>query len=377
MSSKGTIIVTGGAGFVGAWIVKAILEQMPSYDILVLDKHFRKQDIIDFSAHSNVDTQILDITDKEAVSRVFDAVCNPVAVVHSAGIVPNAGQRYDTSRKAFDRCYAVNVEGTRNVLDAAKSAGVRAFVYTSSVTVLVDDLSIDHPNMNEDVPTGSATLPYGRTKAMAEDLVLAANTEGEGMQTCALRPSVIFGPGDENCIPTLYSCIAKGETKFVIGDAMASLYDFTYVTNVADAHVFALRKLLGGESTAAGKSFFITNGSPIPFRTFCLAVWAGFGHVPKYEIRIPLFLAFFVGWMMEAVTRIVGGTATLSRGAVRDLNTNAYCDLEKARDVLGYEPRVGMEEGIRLSCEDYLRRMGKTREGKKIIEVKKEESHAM
>jgi sterol-4alpha-carboxylate 3-dehydrogenase (decarboxylating) len=204
--------------------------------------------------------------------------------------------------------------------------------------------------MTEDIPTGSAALPYGCTKAMAEDLVLAADSSHGGIRTCALRPSVVFGPGDTNCIPTLHACIAKRETPFVIGNALASLYDFTYVSNVADAHVLALQNLMG-TSTAAGHAFFITNNEPVPFRTFCLAVWAGLGHKPRFEVYIPLWLAWFVGLVAELVSWMFGVEATLSRGSVRELTMTAYASTKKARKVLGYVPRVGLAEGIRLSCE--------------------------
>lgn len=347
--SKAAILITGGAGFVGSWIAKAVQEQLPDFQIVVLDRQKGSNGILNLDDDtSTIRFEQLDITDARAVFACFASILNPTAVIHAAGVVPNAGQRYDTSKSAFERCHAVNVVGTQNVLQATRAVGARSFIYTSSVTVLVDDFSVDYPNMTEDMLTGSATLPYGRTKAMAEKAVLEANCHT--FRTCALRPSVIFGPGDENCTPTLYSCIAKGETPFIIGDATASLYDFTYVSNVADAHVLALRNLMT-TGTAAGKPFFTTNGEPVPFRTFCLAVWAAFGHVPRRQFYIPLVLAWFMGLLAECVTWVTDGVATLSRGSVRELTMTAYCNIERARDVLGYEPRVGLAEGIRLSCE--------------------------
>lgn len=340
--SQQTVLITGGAGFVGGWIVKAVADQLPEFKIVIVDRHNNEK------WDSAVRFFQVDITDASAVLKCFDAV-RPTAVIHSAGIVPNAGARYDKSKKAFDRIYSVNVGGTKNMLEAAKATGVLYFVYTSSVTVIVDELAVDHPNMTEDLPTDLATLPYGRTKSIAEKLVLEAD-DGDAFRTCALRPSVVFGPGDENCIPTLHSCIAKGETKFVVGDPAKSLYDFTYVTNVADAHVLALKNLMT-TGTAAGRPFFISNGEPIGFRDFCLAIWRGFGHVPKYEIKLPLALASFAGLMAEAVTWITGGQATFSRGAIRELTMIAYSDIGNARAILDYEPRVGLTEGIRLSCE--------------------------
>ena len=93
----------------------------------------------------------------------------------------------------------------------------------------------------------------------------------EKLVTCALRPSVLFGPGDYQLIPSVHACIAKGEMPFVVGDG-ETLWDVTYVGNVADAHVLAVENLLTTR-TATGEAIFISNEEPIPFRDFGLQVW--------------------------------------------------------------------------------------------------------
>lgn len=349
-SDRNIIVITGAAGFLGSHILRAVRAAFPEDYIFALDKTWTPEQKRVFTEEydgKNMDTLQLNITDADAVRAFFTSLRNVTAVVHSAGIVPNANQHYDTSDKEYLRCFAVNVDGAQNVLEAAKAAGVRAFVYTSSLTVLIDDGTTDHRNLNESISTGGATLPYARTKTIAENTVLEASSET--FKTCSLRPSVLFGPGDGNLIPSLHSCIAKRETPFVIGNPIGTLYDFTYVTNVADAHVLALKNLLT-TATAAGQAFFITNGEPVSFRTFCVAVWAGFGHVPPFEVHVPVLLAWILGLIMEIVTWVFGGEATLSRGSVQELTMDAYCDITKARKVLGYTPRVGLAEGIRLSC---------------------------
>lgn len=176
----------------------------------------------------------------------------------------------------------------------------------------------------------------------------------EKLATCALRPSVLFGPGDYQLIPSVHACIEKGETPFVVGDG-ENLWDLTYVGNVADAHVLAVENLLSTK-TAAGEAIFISNEEPIPFRDFCLEVWKNFGHHPSYEVHIPVSLATLVGFIAEVVTWITGTPTTLSRGSVLDACGTRYCSGEKARRVLGYKPRMGVEEGIRISCIVSLRR---------------------
>ena len=170
----------------------------------------------------------------------------------------------------------------------------------------------------------------------------------DNLATCALRPSVLFGPGDYQLIPSVHACIAKGETPFVVGDG-ENLWDVTYVGNVADAHVLAVENLLSTR-TAAGEAIFVSNEEPIPFRDFCLEVWKNFGHYPSFEVHIPVPLAAMAGYIAELATWITGTPATLSRGSVFDACGTRYCSGEKARQILGYKPRVGIEEGIRIGC---------------------------
>jgi len=150
-------------------------------------------------------------------------------------------------------------------------------------------------------------------------------------------------------IPSVHACIAKGETPFVIG-SNDNLYDFTYVGNVADAHILTVENLLTTQ-TAAGHAISITNGQPVTFRDFCLAIWAAFGHVPPYSIRIPTSVAWFAGLIAEFFSWLTDTPSTLSRGSVKDAAGCRYADISKARKLLGYEPRVALDAGLRRSCE--------------------------
>jgi hypothetical protein len=177
--------------------------------------------------------------------------------------------------------------------------------------------------------------------------VLSAS--GDTIKTCALRPSVICGEGDNQLLPSIYACIAKRETPYVIGDGN-NLWDVAYVGNVADAHVLAAENLLSSK-TAAGEAFFIQNNEPIAFRDFSLAIWKHFGHLPPFEVVIPARLAWFAGFLAEWLTWMSGTRTTLSRGSVKDACSVRYASGLKAATILGYRPRVGIEEGIRISCE--------------------------
>lgn len=170
------------------------------------------------------------------------------------------------------------------------------------------------------------------------------------MATCSLRPSVLFGPGDYQLVPSIHHCIVKGETPFIIGSG-ENLWDVTYVGNIADSHILAVENLLSEEKTAAGEAIFISNEQPITFRDFCSVVWKEFGHFPPYKVRIPVAIAALIGLIVEWVTWMTGSPTTLSRGSMLDAVGTRYCSGEKARRLLGYKPRVGIEEGIRISCK--------------------------
>jgi sterol-4alpha-carboxylate 3-dehydrogenase (decarboxylating) len=184
-------------------------------------------------------------------------------------------------------------------------------------------------------------------KAESERIALAASDES--MPVCAIRPSVTFGPGDPNCFPTVYACIGRRETPFVIGSG-DNLYDFTYVDNIAYAHVLALENLLTSR-TAAGEAFFISNGEPIPFRDFCLAIWAGLGHRPPFEIHIPASVAWTAGYTLEWAAWLTGQPIGYCRGSVYDALRTRYLRIDKARKVLGYSPLVSVADGLRLTCQ--------------------------
>lgn len=352
------ILVTGGTGFVGTKIVEALIEQHPEYEVVVLDIA-TPQGWEPYRA--DIEYVQADITQ---LAEVVQVVCEvkPTVVVHTAGCVPHGQARYKPLVR--DRLFRINVEGTRNMLKAAQEAGATAFVHTSSCCVIADDHDHDHPNMDETVPLGHAILCYGQSKAEAEALVLAENTPT--FSTCALRPSVIFGPGDNNFLPSVHGCIAQRETNFLVGNGV-NLFDFTYVTNVADAHILAIENLLSETKTAAGEAFFISNCEPVPFWDVLRAIWAHFGHYPSFQVRVPTRFAWTAGYLAEWYNWFLGQEGGLSRGSVKDSSMTAYANCSKARNILGYKPRVGLVEGLRISCESYQQELRAKRKNEELL----------
>ncbi|KIW84214.1 hypothetical protein Z517_03463 [Fonsecaea pedrosoi CBS 271.37] len=367
-SSSIKVIVTGGLGFVGSAIVRSLQEFHPDWHVWILDRHEdprqgnpdARDDELDLLRGCKYDYVQADITNQGGVMDAL-AMIDADAVIHSAGIVPSLSERYARRLEALVK--AVNVEGTRHMVEAARRSRCKAFVYTSSCCAVIDDMSQPYANIDERWPVAPKSSIYGESKAEGEWIVLEANNQK--MSTCVLRPSVLFGEGDNQLIPPIHACIAKQETRWVIGDAR-NLWDTTYVGNVADAHVLAVENLLDLQSagskrgcngqtraeSAAGQIFFIQNNEPVSFREFSLAVWKEFGHFPPaWEVHIPEGLAWVLGLVAEVFTRVSGTPTTLSRGSVMDACAMRYASGAKARRILGYHPRVGLEAGIRTSCE--------------------------
>ncbi|KAF2710465.1 C-3 sterol dehydrogenase/C-4 decarboxylase-like protein [Pleomassaria siparia CBS 279.74] len=340
------ILVTGGCGFLGSEIVRSLISTN-DYDITAVDINPPSLGTSSFAQVRYVRANVLD---PEELQKVFNQA-KPVVVVHTVGVYHVGAARY--GEKGQETVFEINVTGTRNVIEAATSCEAKALVFTSSVTVLLDQMWEDFLNADETWPTGRATTAYGQSKTAAEDLVLAANKTD--FATCSLRSAPIFGPNDPACMSIFHRCIERGETPFIIGSG-TNLCDFVYVSNVADAHVLAVRNLLKS-GTAAGEAFFITNGEPITARDFCIAIWKEFGHVPSFQVRIPKALAWWLGLGAEWASWATGTQGSLSRGVVWDATATRYVSIAKARRVLGYDPRVSLPEALKISCKHFQRQL--------------------
>lgn len=293
--------------------------------------------------------------------------------------------------------HKVNVEGTKCVIEACQKSGVKALVYTSSASVVSDNVS-DLINADERwpvIPPSAQTEYYSQTKvsfpcfsrfsqpfsqltniptqAEAEALVLAANRASTSpkLLTTALRPSGIFGPGDVQVLPPMIRVYYEGKTHFQLGDN-SNLFDFTYVENVAHAHILAAAALLTTSSLNTqvldhekvdGETFFITNDSPVPFWDFARLIWRTLDLSPssrninkegKREVRgtegnwvIGKEIGLVLGTVLEWGMWLVGRKSRLTAREVKYSCMTRYYDIGKANKRLGYVPIVGLEEGVK------------------------------
>jgi sterol-4alpha-carboxylate 3-dehydrogenase (decarboxylating) len=347
-NSKYRVLITGVSGFLGRNLAKQLACRHPRWSIDGLDLQYPDEQLcqtLDKFIHA-------DIRSQEAVNAAFENY-HPDIVLHAAGLVPSRQFRYSTRDEDWQQVKSVNVDGTVNVLRATMASGCKRFVYTSSVTAIIDDLEHDYYNMNETTQTGLATLHYGRSKGLAEAFVLSPEHAEKGLQVCVLRPCPIIGPDETEAIGLIYDLIAKKETCFIIGDGN-NLCDWLYIDNAVHAHVLAIENLLPiGPQTAAGQVFFITNQEPAYFWDVLLYIWAQFGHTPRFRVHIPVTLAVFIAALLEFITWLTGTPATLHRGSIKDAIRIRYADNGKSIRVLGYRPKIGLAEGLRRSCNGY------------------------
>lgn len=329
---KETVLVVGGAGFLGRHIVRQLLEHPRFRD------HVRVFDLRD--------PQIPGV--ERAMTGDLRKAEDVVAAVEGCDVVIHVATATPTSENALDKelMDGVNVRGTYNVVEACRHAGVRRLVYTSSASVVFTGEDLDGVD-EASVPYAAKPHDhYTATKIEGERIVLAAN--GARLATCALRPSGIFGEGDTVMVPTMVRQAKAGKMKYIIGSGR-NLWDLTYVGNVAQAHVQAAERLDIG-SPAAGEAFFITNQEPVPFWQFTGDLLAGLGY-ERPSRRLPLGLVLTIAMIFEYVIRpllspIVKLSSDFTVFRVRIVTRQrAFCG-DKARRLLGYVPRVSVREGL-------------------------------
>ncbi len=318
------MLVTGGSGFVGSEICRRLvqrghsvrsLQRSPSPELTALGVECIRGNVADFSS-------------------VRTAVQNCDVVFHvaaKAGVWGPAAE-YECA----------NINGTENVLRACRELAVKRLIYTSSPSVVYDGR--DENGIDESAPYPKSYLTnYPRTKAIAEQLVLSAN--GPQFATVALRPHLIWGPGDNHLVPRLIQRAKSGRLRRV-GDGK-NLVDTTYIDNCVDAHLCALDRLEPG-APCAGKAYFISNNEPVPLWDLIDRMLAC-ANVPPVRKFISASAAYRVGAIMEGIYRLLNlsGEPPMTRFVARQLSTAHWYNLAAARRDLGYVPSVSIEEGLK------------------------------
>jgi UDP-glucose 4-epimerase len=301
------VLVTGGAGFIGSNLVRALQER--GDDVRVLDN---------FSTgfRANLEGLELELVEGELRSyeRVHNAVRGTEVVYHlgALGSVPRSVQDPLTSN-------AVNVEGTMNVLLAARDEGIRRVVFASSTSVY----GTEPPLPTREDERLDPISPYGVAKLAAERYCGAFSRVYEAFETVVLRYFNVYGPRQSPfsqyaaVIPLFIAAIAAGAPVTVYGDGEQSR-DFTYVEDAVAATLAA-----GGADGASGHAFNVAGGKPASVNEVADTIGRLLGKPVERELAPP------------------------RPGDIRD----SHADLTASREVLGYEPKVELEEGLRRTIE--------------------------
>ena len=319
------ILVTGGGGFLGTWIVRELLKN-PRYLVTNFSRHSYAH--LEDIGVPTIRGDLRKVADLErALTQGFDAV------IHTASLVGMWGRAQD-----FDE---INVEGTRALLAVAREHGVRRFVYTSSPSVVFGRGG--HRGADETLAHPTEHLGhYPRTKAQAEALVLAA--DAEEFHTTALRPHLIWGPGDQNLLPRVIAKARAGKLRRV-GDGSNEV-DVIYVEEAARAHVLAL-EALGPQSKAKGQAFFLGQG-PVKLWDFIESVLAQVD-APAPEASVSVAMAYRLGAVCEALWKLLGIMSPeppLTRFVALNLGRDHYFSHAKAQEILGWVAQISLEEGL-------------------------------
>ena len=319
-------LVVGGAGFLGRAVARLLIDQGEAVRVLDLRP-----------SPDGVESHTGDLRDGELLKRALDGV----TTVH------HCASAFSQNPASRSRLEAVNVAGAQRLLDAARSAGVTGFAYTSSVDVLSDGTPISGAPPSWE-PVARPLGVYAQTKAVAETLILGSD-DPAGMRTCAIRPAGIWGPHDRLRMPQVLDAARQG--MFVrIGDG-SSLYSHVYVDNVAWAQILAARALPAG--VVGGNAYAVTDSEPENFHAFLLPlVQHALGEAPVKTLPRPIALP--VAWATEAAYTLFGrwlsGEPDLTRYTVGALSRDLWFTYERAKRDFGYEPLVSLDEARARTC---------------------------
>lgn len=288
---------------------------------------------------------------KELEARGVRFVCTELAEARAvAQACEGAGTVFHVAAKvgvwgAYDDFYRANVLGTRAVIEGCRKHGVGRLVYTSTPSVVYNGL--DLAGADESLPlTKACPSAYPLTKALAEAEVLASNCDT--LRTTALRPHLIWGPGDPHLVPRVLERARAGRLR-IVGKGINKV-DMVHVENATDAQLLA--ELALGTGRACGKAYFITNGEPVVLWDWINGLLAALGE-PRLEKRLPLGVARTLGLVCEGVwTGLrLRGEPPMTRFVAAELAKDHWFSIEAARRDLGYSPRIRMEEGTRQLVE--------------------------
>ncbi|KAJ3694652.1 hypothetical protein LUZ60_000029 [Juncus effusus] len=367
-------VVTGGMGYVGAALCLELLRRGAS--------EVRSFDLRSSSPWSSRLLQAGvrciqgDVTHEK---DLYKALTGTDIVFHLAS--------YGMSGKEMlqaRRVEQINIDGTCNILDVCHELNVKGLVYVSTCNVIFGGKEIINGDETMDYfPIEKHVDPYGRTKSVAEQLILKNNArpskseKGVSLYTCAIRPGAIYGPGEERHIPRMLSLAKMGLIFFKIGDKNVKT-DWVYIENLVHALILASVGLFddeGRKRVSAGQAYFISDGEPV--NTFEFLVGPLFEsldyNVPK--IKLPVPLALFISRMVLFVYTILSPCLSLRwlpqpfilPAEVYKVGITHHFSIKKSKDKLGYKPLVSPQNGLTATISYFKDRKRQQLDGPNIF----------
>ncbi|MDO5618312.1 NAD-dependent epimerase/dehydratase family protein [Kocuria sp.] len=314
------VLVTGASGMLGAAVARLLRDR--GWQVRIMQRSPAA-----LAQEDGIEQVLGSITDPEAVEAAMERVDD---VVHLAAKVSFAGD--------WDDFVHTNVTGTRVILETARMAGARNVVFVSSPSVAHTGESIQGDGAEPADPR-HARGNYARSKAAAE--LLALEADSPNFRVTAIRPHIVWGPGDTQLVERIVDRAARGRLPLL--DDGAALIDTTYIDNAAEAIVRALERI----EVSHGEAFVVTNGQPRPVGEI-IALMCKAGSVAPPTRKVPAGLVKFAGRVIEKIWPIKPGQdePPMTEFLAEQLSTAHWFDQKRTQEVLGWKPAVSLEEGM-------------------------------
>ena len=318
--SSRTLFLTGGSGYIGRNIIRSFVEA--GFRVRALARSRKSSDVV---AGLGAEPVMGDLLDSQALRSGMAGVSQ---VIHAAADTDHGMDSVSQQE--------VNLQGTRNVYEAAKAQGVRRALHLSTEAVLLDGRPLRNADETTPIPEKHAG-GYSATKAAAERIALEHS--GDGLDVIVLRPRFVWGRDDTTALPQLIEAARSGKLSWIGGGHYRM--STTHIANVVHGVRLALEKGRGGEV------YFISDGEPVEFRTFVTQLLEAAG-VEAPTTEIPRWLVATVVRLGDQLARWTGGRlhGPMSWQEYAVLGVEVTLNIDKARRELGYAPVITREEGL-------------------------------